>query len=100
MDFRTLKYNYNWKEIKGCPGRFVLKDFDKTASIDTLLDDIQNITHIKSLKVPDEIIIVRFIDGGIISYKKIDGTFVHTLNTLEGFERKLKVLGIDPDTIE
>ena len=31
----------------------------------------------------------------MISYKRDDGSFLHTLNTEEGFERKLKQLGID-----
>ena len=32
--------------------------------------------------------------GGLISYARSNGTFVHTLNTLQGFERKLGQLGL------
>jgi 2-polyprenyl-3-methyl-5-hydroxy-6-metoxy-1,4-benzoquinol methylase len=32
--------------------------------------------------------------GGLISYRHADGRFVHTLNTPEGFGRKLDQLGI------
>jgi hypothetical protein len=36
---------------------------------------------------------VEFADGGgIISYVKDDGKFIHTLNTKEGFGRKLDQL--------
>lgn len=33
--------------------------------------------------------------GGLISYRHADGSYVHTLNTQEGFARKLKQLGIE-----
>jgi hypothetical protein len=42
----------------------------------------------------DPVIVAPFEDGGLISYRKADGMFLHTLNTREGFERKLRQLGI------
>ena len=42
----------------------------------------------------DPVIVTAFEDGGLISYRKADGMFLHTLNTREGFERKLRELGI------
>ena len=42
----------------------------------------------------DPVIVTPFDDGGLISYRKADGMFLHTLNTREGFERKLHQLGI------
>ena len=42
----------------------------------------------------DTVIVTSFEDGGLISYRKPDGTYLHTLNTREGFERKLRQLGI------
>ena len=33
--------------------------------------------------------------GGLISFRKDDGRYVHTLNTEEGFARKCRELGID-----
>jgi hypothetical protein len=32
--------------------------------------------------------------GGLISYARGDGSYLHTLNTAEGFARKLAQLGI------
>ena len=42
----------------------------------------------------DPVIVTPFDDGGMISYCKAQGLFLHTLNTREGFERKLRQLGI------
>lgn len=42
----------------------------------------------------DPVIVTPFEDGGLISYRKADGMFLHTLNTRDGFERKLHQLGI------
>jgi hypothetical protein len=42
----------------------------------------------------DPVIVTPFEDGGLISYRKADGMFLHTLNTREGFERKLRQLGV------
>ena len=44
----------------------------------------------------DTVLVVTLDEGGVISYQKPDGLFVHTLNTPEGFRRKLRQLGIDP----
>ena len=42
----------------------------------------------------DAVIVGRFEGGGIISCRKEDNTYLHTLNTEEGLERKLAQLGI------
>ncbi|MBT3274146.1 MAG: hypothetical protein HN368_13395 [Spirochaetales bacterium] len=42
----------------------------------------------------DTVHVVEFADGGIISYQKDTGLFVHTLNNSTGFQRKLENLGI------
>ena len=42
----------------------------------------------------DSVVVVALPDGGLISYEKVDGDFVHTLNTPEGLRRKLLQLGI------
>jgi hypothetical protein len=43
----------------------------------------------------DPVVVAVFADGGLISYRKPDGRFVHTLNSRDGLERKLRELGID-----
>jgi hypothetical protein len=42
----------------------------------------------------DPVIVTPLDDGGLISYRKAEHMFLHTLNTREGFERKLRQLGI------
>jgi hypothetical protein len=42
----------------------------------------------------DRVLVVPLEDGGLISYARADGRVVHTLNTAEGFVRKLSQLGI------
>jgi hypothetical protein len=43
---------------------------------------------------PDKVLVVELVDGGVITYERTDGTYVHTLNDPEGFSRKLRQLGI------
>jgi hypothetical protein len=43
----------------------------------------------------DPVVVAVFVDGGLISYRKLNGTYVHTLNTRDGLERKLQQLGIE-----
>jgi hypothetical protein len=45
----------------------------------------------------DAVLVARLEDGGLISYRRANGTYVHTLNTIEGFARKLAQLGIALD---
>lgn len=42
----------------------------------------------------DKVLVVPLEDGGLISYARADGRLVHTLNTAEGFGRKLSQLRI------
>ena len=50
----------------------------------------------------DPVVVTALEAGGLISYRKSDGGYLHTLNTEEGLRRKLEQLGIgvtprDPD---
>jgi hypothetical protein len=45
----------------------------------------------------DPALVVELEGGGLISYLREDGTLMHTLNTPEGFRRKLRQLGIAPE---
>jgi hypothetical protein len=103
MRFETLFSSFRWKQIRGCPGRFVLDERDP-GLLGTRLNpvDILSGTHLvtvhSSSGARDPVFIARIEDGGLISFLRPDGSFVHTLNTAEGFERKLNQLGIQlPD---
>ncbi len=45
-------------------------------------------------RAADPVVVVWLDKGGLISYKKGDGKYLHSLNTAEGFERKLSQLEI------
>lgn len=51
----------------------------------------------RSVHAPDAISVAVIKGGGLISYRKADGRFIHTLSTPEGFKRKLQQLEIDWD---
>jgi hypothetical protein len=53
--------------------------------------------EVQSFQVPaarDPVLVVAIDGGGLVSYAREDGTYVHTLNTEAGFQRKLDQLGI------
>jgi hypothetical protein len=95
MTFDQLMTSRSWKPIRDCPGRFVLSPADSNVAPQELVgSDIEFREH----RVPaarDPVIVGRLSDGGLICYRRADGSFVHTLNTREGFERKLQQLGLD-----
>jgi hypothetical protein len=86
-----------WEPIPNCAGRYRLRSREKTRSPSAFVGDG---VEIKEFRVPvarDVVLVARLIDGGVISYRRPDGTFQHTLNTAEGFARKLAELGITRD---
>ena len=93
MKFIELKEKYILKPIYGCPGRYILK-LDTFISMKELVDEPENIKEYRLKTAEDTICIYAFEDGGFISYKKQDNSYIHTLNTIEGFIKKIKKLGI------
>lgn len=53
-----------------------------------------SVVHRYSGRERDTVCVVAFDAGGLISYEKPDGRFVHTLCDEGGFARKLAQLGI------
>ena len=83
-----------WREIPNCPGRYVLAAGPvATAPQDIVAGAGDSSEHV-SAAARDPVIVTPFEDGGLISYRKADGMFLHTLNTREGFDRKLEQLAI------
>jgi hypothetical protein len=94
MTFRELESLWSWRPIPGCPGRFVWSAGPSRVSpADIVPQDVPVAEHLVAA-AKDPVIVAPLDDGGLISYRKPDGTFVHTLNSREGFERKLQQLGI------
>jgi hypothetical protein len=43
----------------------------------------------------DPVLVVELEGGGLISYLREDGALIHTLNSSDGFRRKLRQLGVE-----
>jgi hypothetical protein len=98
VSFDHLFQLYSWKEIPNCPGRYVLSKQDhrrlETVTPTTILDNQVPVEIFASEVCRDRVHVAKFLDGGLLSYEKSDGTFVHTLNNLSGLARKMKHLNI------
>jgi hypothetical protein len=90
-----LLNDFEWRQTPNCRGRFTLATQQTRLSLTDLLGEDCQPLEIRSTMARDTILIVPLADGGVISYERHNGTFLHTLNTPEGFRRKLKDLGID-----
>ena len=93
--FGTLKAKWSWKPIRNCPGRYVMYDASAKLSPEELIGSEVKLNPYCVSGAKDRVVVAALDDGGLISYQRADGTYVHTLNTAAGFERKLQSLGID-----
>ena len=85
-----------WKPIRGCPGRLVLDGLSERF-VEELAGPASPASPLTSKMAPDPIVIVQLADGGLISYVKPDGRWLHTLATPEAFERKCRQLELIQD---
>ena len=106
MLLQKLRERWNWHEIRGCPGRFVVSKTGDTVSPEVLLDSIVEgrdasklVRRERIVRDPpqDDVFVAIFLDsqppGGLITFCKRDGTFVHTFNEPSGLDRKLRAMG-------
>ena len=92
--FEAIRKAHPWRLIPHCPGRFVLPPAEFDGPPETLTGSTARPLHFENEKAADPIIVVDLDGGGLICYRKPDGRYLHTLNSPEGFDRKLKQLGI------
>ncbi len=92
--FQELWDRWPWRPIRNCPGRFVLPWMDKSIPLGTLLGYSCVPLTFSSHVAQDPVLVVLLEEGGLISYQQIDDRVIHTLNTPEGFSRKIHQLGI------
>jgi hypothetical protein len=97
---QTLLDRWPWKPIRYCPGRFVLATRDLSMPLDTLVGSDCHSQSFMTDAAKDRVLVVPLEDGGLISYARADGRVVHTLNTAEGFVRKLSQLRISLERIK
>jgi len=67
---------------------------EEPLSFETLLGMPCSPQAFSSSGAKDQVFVWPLQNGGLISYEQPDGHFIHTLNTPEGFSRKLCQLGI------
>jgi hypothetical protein len=95
MTIDLLMKKWAFKPIRNCPGRYVLPLSEFGGPPELLLGPGLETREFQVGAARDTVIVAAFSDGGgLISYRHADGTHVHTLNTPEGFDRKLRDLGI------
>jgi hypothetical protein len=94
MDFDAVFTSRRWKPIRNCPGRFVLSEGAVQGGPVELVPGARP-QEFSVASARDAVVVTPLTVGGLISYKRQDGTFLHTLNTAEGFTRKLTDLGIE-----
>ncbi|KAF4696787.1 hypothetical protein FOZ60_015695 [Perkinsus olseni] len=116
---QKLWEGHKWKEIKNCPGRYVsprnrtICSLTPTEVLDSLIGSVRWVpvtstttpsavvgrlgsrvisrgAHMTASTSKDACWFFAFCDGGgLITYEKADGIFVHTLNTESGLMRKI-----------
>lgn len=92
MRFETLHARFEWAAIPNCPGRYVLRTDRATIPPERLVDESASTRRCHSPHAADPIELVLLENGALLSYRKADGRYVHTLNTPEGLARKLAQL--------
>jgi len=90
MTFDRLMQQGNWTPIRDCPGRFVLRGAKPNLGIAELIDDQTEVQEHHSIAAKDPVWVAQLEDEGVIFYRSHSGKWTHTLNTPEGFSRKLK----------
>ena len=97
-----------WKEIRNCPGRYTVRrrrDLARWPPERLLAAALGGNVRPVSLwrhgsSTSDAIHAVRFAGGGgLLTYARSDGKFVHTFNTESGMLRKIAALRIKPDVL-
>ncbi|RMG56335.1 MAG: hypothetical protein D6723_00530 [Acidobacteria bacterium] len=100
MTFDELMKRWTWQPLPRCPGRYKLVGVDRFTSLSQLLGSGVPIYRFRVAAARDLVLVAALDRGGLISYQRADGSFVHTLNTPEGFARKLAQLGIPWPRVE
>ncbi|HKY04516.1 MAG TPA: hypothetical protein VJQ56_06485 [Blastocatellia bacterium] len=95
MSFDEIFKGWNWEPIRNCPGRFALRGAKAELRPEEIIGHKIETIEFQVVGAKDAVIVARLEGGGLISYRREDGSFLHTLNTPEGFCRKLEQLGIN-----
>ena len=95
ITFNQLANRWELRPIRNCPGRFIIHTAAAELTPQELIGSEAAVQTFRVTAARDTVLVARLEGGGLISYRRADGKHLHTLNTDEGFERKLVDLGIE-----
>ena len=98
--FDSLHAKHLWRPIPDCPGRYVLRGTARDLSIEQVAGEALAVREFRVSATSDTVLVAVFEGGGLISFRKLDGSVVHTLNTPDGLARRLAQLGVALGDIE
>jgi hypothetical protein len=94
MNSKQLMGKYRWVQFTRETNRWHLEQKWSALTVEELFgEDVSVIRH-HSAGASMVLFIVRLEDGGVISYQSENGQYLHTLNTLTTFKRKIWDLGL------
>ncbi|MBF9018940.1 MULTISPECIES: hypothetical protein [unclassified Oceanispirochaeta] len=96
LSFDEMLQRGDWKSLPHCPGRYILAGGLSALTMAELLGCELTVREYRTPNAPDNVLICELRDGGIISFVKDRQRYIHTLCNAEGFDRKLRQLGIRP----
>ena len=90
---REVLDKFDGRPIPGCPGRYVLEGVGATDGPEVVCPGAPVTEH--DVETARDTVVVTWPAGwGLISYRRAAGTWRHTANTMDGFQRKLADLGL------
>ena len=93
--FDAVRAKWKWRAIPDCPGRYVLRGAARDLSIEQVAGEALTVREFHVATTPDTVLVAFFDGGGLLSFRKPDGSIVHTLNTPEGLARRLARLELE-----
>jgi len=93
--FQEVLEKWDWKPMSRCPGRFILAGGISSVSFSELTGCDLPVKEYRVRLAPDPVFVCLLSEGGIISYRKEDEGYIHTLCDAASLERKLNQLEIE-----
>ncbi len=85
---------WHCRPIRNYPGRYILVDCLPVVSPMQLLENDEDVPSFVIPAARDRVFVAVLEGGGLISYQRANGAFLHTLGDEAGFRSKLEHLGI------